>query len=193
MLGEPRLRQFAQERQDLGSIPDVATRKFANDERMAQDLRFLEKRPQACTPLRQMCDPDRRINQDRHQVLESQQQEPTGSHLVSCVSMRFVNVFDDPAQKTIGALFLNLRGLSLGDDADRGEVKTQMIRDFLQSVMMNANSSVYAGITIGLAGCPLKDLVERGSRSVALPTKYILIEGRIEKSWPHPLDEIFAS
>jgi hypothetical protein len=83
--------------------------------------------------------------------------------------------------------------LSLGNHADRREVKAEVLSNLLQPVVIQTNRIVDPGVSIRLVSHSLEDLLERRSCSISLSAKDVLIQRRIEQTWPHPLYESLAS
>jgi hypothetical protein len=62
--GDGRLREFTQSAENQTTLPQIAERQFASDERMLEDLPAVEQLTERIGPSAQMIDPDRGVDQD---------------------------------------------------------------------------------------------------------------------------------
>jgi len=71
VFDDTRLRQLLKQRNDLGPIREVPADELADHEGMTEDFGSLKKGSQLGASLRQMRNPDRRVDQDQHQLLDA--------------------------------------------------------------------------------------------------------------------------
>jgi len=69
MLSPDGLGKLLQKRNNLQAVPDIATRQFTHNERMAHYPAFMQQCFQSDGPMPQMRYPDRSVNQDHVMIL----------------------------------------------------------------------------------------------------------------------------